>query len=127
MTVAVCILCVIMMTSSVMAEGIVPYADTEFDSATPSLLSSKSVKFTADTYATKSKITVTACWLEKSVNGSWSKVCDLTPPSYVATNTFYYSTTVSYASQIGSGTFRVWATFNADGHEITRCSNERTF
>lgn len=73
------------------ASEITPYADTEFDSATPSLLSSESVKFTASTYDTKASISVTACWLETYMNGSWIKVCNLTPPSHVATNTFYYS------------------------------------
>lgn len=121
------ILCLVCMMNVATAYEQSLLADTEFDSAAPTLLSSESVKFAASTYDTKASISVTACWLETYMNGTWIKVCNLTPPSHVATNTFYYSKTVSYASQIGSGTFRVWATFNADGHEITRCSNERTF
>lgn len=114
-------------TISASAENIMPRADTEFDSAYPCLLSSKSVTFRCVTYETKQSISVTACWLEVWTSGAWRKVTDLTPPSKVNTNTFTYTATVDYANKIGSGTFRVWATFNADGHEITRCSNERTY
>ena len=106
---------------------ILPCADAVFSSATPSLLSSKSVTFTAFTTTPKANIHVSACWLEMKINGSWDKVCDLTAPSASVSNVMVFSTTKSYASQIGTGTFRVWATFIADGHEVTRCSNERTF
>ncbi len=126
------ILCLLMLgvlffSNIACASSVTPRADTEFVSAYPSLKTTQDVTFRCTTYQTKASLSVTDCWLELYVNGSWVRVCDLTPPSYVAYNTFSYTETVDYSAQIGTGTFRVWATFNADGHEITRCSNERTF
>lgn len=116
------------LSSMASAYGIMPYADTEFDSATTLLKSTKQVSFRAVTYNVKSSISVTACWLEKeNSDGSWSKVCTLTPPSVVSVNSFTYSATMDYSSYIGTGTYRICATYNADGHTITRYSNERTF
>lgn len=124
------VLCMIMVAAltSAVAQELMPYADTEFDSASTVLKSSKQVSFRCVTYETKNSLSVTACWLEKkNTNGSWSYVRSLTPPSTVLTNTFAYSATADYSAYIGSGTYRVWATYNADGHTISRCSNERTF
>lgn len=126
------ILCVVMLMlpvwGEVSAQEILPYADTEFDSATTVLKSTKQVSFRCATYSTKNSISVTNCWLEmENSDGSWSYVCALTPPSIVYTNTFAYSATVDYSDNIGTGTYRVWATYDADGHSITRCSNERTY
>lgn len=121
------LVCILLVISSALAEGITPRADTEFASAYPTLTSSKSVSFKAITTSPKSSISVTACWLEKKIGTTWSEVCSLTPPSYIAQNGMVYNSSASYSSQIGTGTYRVWATFNADGHEITRCSNEKTF
>lgn len=110
------------------AEEIIPYADTEFGTVTTVLQSSKQVSFRCATYSTKECISVTSCWLEiESSDGSWSYVCSLTPPTATFTNTFAYSATVDYSDYIGTGTYRVWATYDADGHSITRCSNERTY
>ena len=47
--------------------------------------------------------------------------------STVAYNTDIYSALMDYSSKIGTGTFRVGFTVNADGHAITRYSNSRTF
>lgn len=110
------------------AEGIVPYADTEFDSASTTLKSSKQVTFRAVTYDTKDCLSVTSCYLEiKNDDGSWSYVCSLPAPTTKYYDAYAYSATVDYSSYIGSGTYRVWATYDADGHSITRCSNERTY
>jgi len=121
------LICLLGFAISAVASEVMPCADTEFASAYPSLYTSKSVKFSALTNAMKGSISVTECWLEVYMSGRWQKVKDLTPPSKVAYSTTVYNDTVSYVDKIGSGTFRVWATFNADGHEITRCSNERTY
>lgn len=127
-------LCICFLTISLLfgsmanAYEIMPCADTEFDSVTTLLKSTKQVSFRAVTYNIKSSISVTACWLEKeSSNGSWSTVCSLTPPSYVSENAFTYSATVDYSKYIGTGNYRIRATYNADGHAITRYSNERKF
>lgn len=122
------ILFITVLTSSfASAAEIMPRADLYFDSAYPVLNSDQSVTFNATTYDIYSRISVLAVWLEKKVDGEWSYECYLTTPTAVATDTFVYCANVDYSSQIGTGTFRVWATFNADGYEITRCSNERTF
>lgn len=109
------------------AGDIVPYADTEFASATTNLTSSKIAEFDATTNSSKSAIKVTACVLQKEVNSKWEKVTDLTPPSHVAKNTNFYSASVGYSSSIGKGKYRIVTTWDADGHSITRNSNARTF
>lgn len=104
-----------------------PMADEEFAMATPNLTTYKSVLFTSSTYEEKSKLSVTECWLEEKVGTNWEFVCDLPAPEKVFTNNNIYSAEVDYSSYIGKGTFRVAATFDADGHSITRYSNTRTF
>lgn len=112
-------------TVSSCAIGIIPYADSIFDVATVSLSTSKSVTYKCRTYHTQDTLSVTQCWLEKKDGNSWKKVCDLTPPSTANTNAQAYTRVVEY--NIGSGTFRVGAVFNASGYEITRFSNTRTY
>ena len=110
------------------ASEVMPCADTEFISATTTLKSSKQVSFRSITHQTKGQLSVVACWLEKqNTDGSWFYVCSMTPPSTVYTNTSAYSASKDYSNYIGTGTYRVWATYDADGHRISRCSNERTF
>lgn len=114
--------------SFAMAEDAAPCADTEFASVTTVLKSTKQVSFRAITNNVKSSISVTACWLEKEgSDGSWFTVCALTSPSSVSEDAFTYSATVDYSKYIGTGNYRIRATYNADGHAITRYSNERTF
>lgn len=106
----------------------VPYADSEFSSVTTSLKSTKQVSFRAVTYNLKSSISVTACWLEKkNNNGLWTTICSLEVPSDVSEDDFSYYATMDYSSKIGTGTYRIRATYDADGHAITRYSNERKF
>jgi len=38
-----------------------------------------------------------------------------------------YLKEMDYSDKIGTGTYRIGATFDADGHSITRYSNSRTF
>lgn len=110
------------------ASGIMPLADSEFTTTTLLLKSSKQVAFRATTYEVKDSISVTACWLEKeNSDGTWSTVCSLPAPSAVATDNFSFATNADYSSYIGSGTYRIGATFNADGHTLSVTSNERTF
>ncbi len=102
-------------------------ADPFFDVVTGTLKTDKSVSFSCSTYATCSSIYVSQCWLQRRVGNYWIYTCALTPPSYVATNTDVYNKSESYSSNIGSGTFRVGFTMNADGHTITRYSNSLSF
>lgn len=107
---------------------IAPRADTEFMSTTIVLKSSKSVSFRATTYEIKDSISISACWLQiENDDGTWTTVCSLPVPSETGSETISFSTSASYSSYIGTGTYRIRATFNADGHTVTVNSNERSF
>ncbi len=108
------------------AENLTPYADEVFDSASVSLKTTKKALYVAVTYGDQSTISIASCWLEKKVDGEWQWVTGLPKPSSTS-NASLYSREMDYSSYIGSGTFRVGATFNADGHRITRYSNSRSF
>lgn len=108
------------------ADEITPHADLIFQDATANLCSGKFVVFTALVYDVADVVSVTSVRLEKEVGGEWTYVTNLTcPPSQ--TSCFRYSQTEYYTSAISTGTYRVVVTFCADGHSITRTSNERTF
>lgn len=109
------------------AGEIMPLADSEFYVAFPMLGADKTVTFSARTYGNKSSISVTSCRLEEKVSEyTWMGI-SVPAPSYVATNTFGYTATKDYSAYIDSGTYIFYATFDADGHAITRSSGERTF
>lgn len=114
-------------SQSACAINITPYADSEFGMASASLSSLKAVTFSCMTYQKKNSISITKCWLQQKSNGKWQKVCDLDAPSNIATNTSSYGAYMDYSSDIGTGTFRIGFTVDADGHAITRYSNERSF
>lgn len=119
---------VLVTVSYATAEEIMPRADSEFASVITVLKTSKQVSFRAVTNNVKARISVTACWLEKeNDDGTWSTVCTLPPSSVEAEETFAYSATVDYSEFIDTGNYRIRATYDADGHTITRYSNERTF
>ena len=101
-------------------------ADEIFDSATISLKSTKRVKYDATTYGNQKNISITACWLEKKSGNKWIKQGNLETPASVS-NSFSYVKEMDYSDKIGTGTYRIGATFDADGHSITRYSNSRTF
>lgn len=101
-------------------------ADEEFDSAYISLKSTKHAIYDCVTYETKKTISVTSCWLEKKKGSNWSRICSLEAPSSKS-NAFSYTREMDYSDKIGTGTYRIGATFDADGHSITRYSNSRTF
>lgn len=117
----------LMLFGTALAEGITPYADSEFMSATASLSTRKDVSFSCYTYEDKASIKVTACWLEKKSGTTFSKVCNLPAPTEEYKDNFAYAALMDYSAYIGTGTYRVGFTVNADGHAISRYSNERTF
>lgn len=126
--VSISLLIVFVLVNTAVATEIMPRADTEFTTTAIVLKSSKTVSFRATTYEVKDSISVTACWLEiENDDGSWSTVCSLPTPSGAASQTFSFSTNADYSSYIGTGNYRIRATFNADGHTLTRTSNERSF
>jgi len=108
------------------AEGLTPRADLVFQDANAILCSGKYVVFTASTYDVADSISVTSVRLEKKVNGEWSTDRDLPCPS-AQNDCIQYTSTVYYTSAISTGTYRIVVTFCADGHSITRTSNERTY
>lgn len=105
-----------------LADTILPLADSVFDATKVELSSSGRVKLYCVTYENMATIKVTACWLEKEVGGEWEFDCSLTPPAEESHNTNGYAASFNCLSSIGSGPYRLAATFNADGYEITRRS-----
>lgn len=109
------------------ASEIMPHADSVFSIATISLSTRKDVTFIGRTKTEKASISISSCWLEQKSGDKWVYVCALTPPDYIGTNTQYYSALTDYSDKIGTGTYRIGATFCADDHAISRYSNERSF
>lgn len=108
------------------ADEIAPCADLVFQNAGATLCPGKYVVFTALTYDVAESVSITSVQLEQEVNGNWTYIADLECPP-AQTSCFRYSQTKYYTSEISTGTYRVVVTFCADGHSITRTSNERTF
>ena len=102
-------------------------ADSVFSAARVTLKDSKSTTFTASTYATAASIKVTRVELYEMIGTSWVYVQDLPVPSDEATNTCLFTATKSYSASIGTGTYRLKATFTADGHSMARYSNSKTY
>lgn len=102
-------------------------SDPVFDSATTFLTTTKKANFYAETSSVQGSIKVTRVRLYKMVGDTWSYVGDLPVPTKESTNTIVFSTSYDYSSYIGSGTYRVYTTFNADGYAISRYSNTRTY
>lgn len=105
----------------------IPYADSVFTSATATLSAQKGVTFTIRTSDEQNSIKVTACWLQEKNGSTWRYVKSLSVPSKNGTDTTVYNAYMDYSSSIGSGTYRIGFIANADGHTITRYSNERTY
>lgn len=112
-------LCVLLSSVGALAE---PRADLVFTSATISLSSSGVCTFRASTYADADRIEITAVYLFKKTNGVWECVKSLPRPTSVSSGSSYLAV-MDYGAYIGTGTFRVQAMFNADGHEAYRYSN----
>lgn len=125
------VICILILVSvcvnTAIAFDATPFADSEFFSVTALLSTRKDVSFSCSTYDIKETIKITSCWLQKKSGNSWNWVCSLEAPSTVAYNTDTYVALKSYSEEIGTGTFRIGFVVNADGHAITRYSNERTF
>lgn len=120
------VLQLLLAVSSAYADTLMPCADLVFQEATPILCSGKCVVFSALVYEVADSVSVTSVLLEQKVNDTWKYVTNLSCPAS-QTSCFRYSQTEYYTSEIGTGTYRVVVTFCADGHSITRTSNERTF
>ena len=123
----VALLVIVLGINCSLAEVIMPFADDVFDATKVDLSPTGRVKLYCATYENKDTIKVTACWLEKKVGEDWEFDCSLTPPTEESHNTNGYAASFNCLSSIGSGTYRLAATFNADGYEITRRSTGVTF
>lgn len=67
-------------------------------------------------------ISVSSCTLQKQVNGRWVFAASLTPPPSKS-NTVKYSAKKDYSSAMTAGTtYRIVATFTADGESVTATS-----
>lgn len=113
---------------SAYASGIGPYANQYYSDAGVALTSKGLAVFSATTTFRFSKLSITSCTLQIKSGGDWIDYATLTPPSYVAENGYDYDAEKSYSSSLTPGnTYRIKATFNADGHKITKNSGERSF
>ena len=113
---------------SVFASGIMPRADEYYSDAGVAFTSAGLAVFTATTTFRFDTLSVTSCTLQVKAGGGWSDGATLTPPSHVARNRFTYAAEKSYSSSCSSGnTYRIKATFDADGHTITKYSGEVEF
>lgn len=106
-----------------------PNADPVFDSITTTLSTYKTAAFSAYTNDIVGYIKIAACWLQKKVDNSWVYVCLLPKPTYIEYNTIGYSDYLDYSNYIPTdgNTYRIGVRWEADGHFVTRYSNQRTF
>lgn len=116
-----------LLTANALANEITPYADEVFSSITITLASTKKTTFECVTKDFCDSIKVTSCSLYQYVDGKWKYIKSLPKPDGESKDDFFYSSTVDYSDYIGTGTYKITATFNADGHPATRSSNERSF
>lgn len=122
------LLSLLLFASAAQADGVAPHADEVFTSITITLYSNRKVDYEAVTQDICSYIEVSACSLYQLINGEWKYIRALRKPSGRETDDLLYSRTVSYTqSEIGSGTYKIGARFTADGHSVTRYSNQKTF
>ncbi len=101
-------------------------ADPEFRSASITLTSNKLVVYSANLNYEKDSIKVVSAILYRKLGDNWYHVGILPVPSNEYSG-YSYGASIDYSSYISTGTYRVQATFEADGYQITRNSNERTF
>ena len=123
----VMVLILVACTSIAISEAADIMADPVFHSASAMLSTRKDVSFDFSTTSTVSYIMTTRCWLQKKTGNYWIWVKELEAPDEIATNTAFYGAFMDYSADIGTGTYRVGFTAEADGHSITRYTNARTF
>jgi len=103
-------------------------ANQYYAEASVAFNSSGKAVFSALTAFQFSELSVTSCSLQVKVGGVWRHDTMLTPPAYVAKNRYTYTAEKTYALNCAPGkTYRSKATFDADGHTITKYSNEVKF
>lgn len=119
------IICLVVTQYSAIAATL---ADPVFDYTASNLSSSKTVSFCAETFNTVESIRVTRVVLyQKNSSNAWVYSKDLTVPTDVSYDYDYFYCNMDYSNDIGSGTYRLYVTYCAEGHSISRYSNTRTF
>lgn len=122
------ILMLVFLMSSVICNVVAStLADPVFDSISTSLSSSKTVTFIATTFDDCNSISITRVRLYKRINNVWTYQGDLPLPTNATSQPDYYFATADYSDDIGTGTYRLYTTFCADGHNTSGYSNTRTF
>lgn len=107
---------------SVQATEIRPFASTAFKKSSISLSTSGNATFSATVDIICDSISVSGCTLQQKSGTKWVDAKSLTPPDSMS-NTFVYSKSKDYSSSMTSGkTYRIKATFNADGTTLTKYS-----
>ena len=118
--------------STSLANSVTPYESEIFDSYSISFSSNKIATFSCDLSKKASSVKVSKCTIQKKVwNASlkkydWNNVKTLSNVCS-STNSRYLSGSKDLSSYIGSGTYRVYATFVADGESRSITSNECAF
>lgn len=117
----ICALAVLMLLAAGVIPAVIAEANPIFNSASVSLSSTMTAKFSASLSKT-STVTVT-CTLEKKVNNVWKTDKTLTaPPSQT---TMKYSAAKDYSGNCSKGnTYRIIVVYTASNESITRTSNE---
>lgn len=104
------------------ADEIIPYADTVFKNASVSLNTSGKATFSAVTFKICKNIKIVTCYLQLKTGETYQSVKALSCPSADSNTNDYYATK-DYSGDMTPGhTYRIKATFDADGHTLTKYS-----
>ena len=127
-TVLIAFILILSVYSTAFAYDIMPFANEYYAEASVAFTSSGKAAFSAQTTFVFSKLTVTSCSLEVKTNGVWKSAGTLAVPTAVSKDTTIFDAQMNYGSSCTAGkTYRVKATFNADGHTITKTSGAATY
>ncbi len=106
---------------------IMPLSSENFSRAMVTAYETGNVKFSATLNKVCSTVSVSSCTLQKKEDGRWVFATSLgTPPS--KSDISKYTANKDYSSSMTTGvTYRIVATFDADGETITKTSNSFTY
>ncbi len=125
-SIVVAILLSALIIGNVYADMVMPCADELFSSASAYLYRNKTLKISCVTYNPHT-IRITNCWYEEKVDGNWEYGGAIAVSPSSVSGSCIFGTQMSCASYFSTGTYRVGFTVDADGHSISRYSNECTF
>lgn len=117
---------IVLLVNTCYAQEVAPCADEVFTRVYINLTTGKVAYYTGVTYNTYQTIKVTDSYLQKLIDNEWITIASITV-SGTGVNTFSFTTSADCSGVISTGTYRVVATFSADGYTVTRTSNERTY